>query len=91
MRRSCRQVAQIVAPVVFGAALLLAAVPASAWEYVIGPPRESGRGEAGRNGRACAGLDYSIPKRIKLKRPVAGMVFLDGSFSPPWRILPPAR
>lgn len=40
---------------------------------------------------ACAGLGYSIPKRIKLKRPVAGMVFLDGSFSPPRPVKFPVR
>ena len=39
----------------------------------------------------CAGLGYSMPKRITLKRPVSGMVFLDGSFSPPRRIPWPAR
>jgi hypothetical protein len=134
------------------AALLFSAAPASAWEWVKGPPREStvpwlfhgrpgtdgprtinislntgfclgeeppvaaaptivelpistenphptvvitthqilpapvevvGEVTPGESHAACAGLGYSIPQRIKLKRPVKGMVFLDGSFSPP--------
>jgi hypothetical protein len=146
--------------VALAAALLLAA-PAFAWEWVVGPPRESvvpwgfhaqdqpgaegprtlkvwlstgtcsgeeppvagpvtvtelplsaehprptaiitthqiepapsevvGEVKPGEPGPACAGLGYSMPKRIKLKRPVAGMVFLDGSYSPPHVVKKPA-
>jgi hypothetical protein len=50
-----------------------------------------GEVKPGENVGACAGLGYSMPKRIKLKRPVKGMVFLDGSFSPPRWIPWPAR
>ena len=136
---------------------LLMAAPALAWEYVVGPPRESvvpwllqktpgsdgprtmtvtlstgtcsgeqppvagpvtieelpisaehprptaiitthqiepapvevvGEVKPGEPGPACAGLGYSIPKRIKLKRPVKGMVFLDGFYTPPRRVKP---
>ena len=55
-------------------------------------PREAvGEVKPGEPPLACADLGYSMPKRIKLKRPVKGMVFLDGSFSPPRRIAVPTR
>jgi hypothetical protein len=145
---------------VIATALLLSAAPASAWEYVKGPPRESvvpwlfhsrpgtdgprtisislntgycygeeppvaatptivelpisaanphptviitthqilpgpaevvGEVRPGEIVGACADLGYGIPQRIKLKRPVKGTVFLDGSFSPPRWIPWPAR
>jgi hypothetical protein len=50
-----------------------------------------GEVKPGEPAGACAGLGYGIPQRIKLKRPVKGMVFLDGSFSPPRWIPWPAR
>jgi len=136
---------------------LLAAAPAFAWEYVVGPPREetvpwlfsgppgsegprtvtlslntglcsgekppvagpvtvvelpisaahprptaiittrqivpapvevSGEVKPGEPGPACADLGYSISKRIKLKRPVAHMVFFDGFYGPPRQVKP---
>jgi hypothetical protein len=153
-------VSSVVTPVVIAATLFASAAPASAWEYVVGPPRESvvpwvfqsgdkpgaegprtvkvwlntgycsgeeppvtgpatvvelplsaehprptaiittrqirlapsevsGEVKPGEVAGACADLGYSMPKRIKLKRPVAGMVFLDGSSSPPHPVKPP--
>jgi hypothetical protein len=55
------------------------------------PSEVVGEVKPGEVAGACAGLGYAIPQRIKLKRPVTGMVFLDGSFSPPRRIPWPAR
>jgi hypothetical protein len=149
----------MLAPTAITAALLVSGATASAWEYVVGPPRESvvpwgfhsgdkpgvdgprtltvwlstgtcvgekppvagpvtvqelpvstanprptviittnqikpapievsGEVKPGEVAGACADLGYSIPKRIKLKRPVAGMVFFDGSLSPPRRVKP---
>jgi hypothetical protein len=59
-------------------------------QIVPAPVEVSGEVKPGEPGPACADLGYSIPKRIKLKRPVAGMVFLDGFYSPPRRVKPPA-
>jgi hypothetical protein len=157
----------MVAPTAIAAVLLASGASAFAWEYVVGPPRESvvpwvfhpddkpgadgprtltvwlntgtcsienppvagpvtvqelpvsaanprptaiitthqiepaphevvGEVKPGEPPPACAGLGYSMPKRIKLRRPVAGMVFLDGSYSPPHPVkqpvaLPPPR
>lgn len=36
----------------------------------------------------CAGIGVGIFKRIKLKRPVEGLLLYDGSFSPPRRVRP---
>jgi hypothetical protein len=150
-----------VVPTVIAATLLVSGTSAWAWEYVVGPPRESvvpwvfhsgdqpgsegprtvkvwlnagtcsgesppvagpvtvkelpvsaanprptaiitthqiepaplevkGEVKPGEPGPACAGLGYSMPKRIKLKRPVADMVFLDGSYSPPHLVKAPS-
>jgi hypothetical protein len=160
--RSSRRVVWPLAAASLAAALLLIAVPASAWEFAHGTPRESvvpwvfhakdgpdteglrtvkvwlntdtcageeppvagpaevqelpisaehprprviitthqiepapaevvGEVKPGEVAGACAGLGYSMPKRIKLKRPVRGTAFFDGSFSPPRRIPWPAR
>ena len=148
-------------PTVIAAALLVSGASAWAWEYVVGPPRDSvvpwvfhsqdkpgadgprtltvwlntgtcagekppvagpatvnelpvsaanprptaiitthqiepapievkGEVKPGEVAGACAGLGYSMPKRIKLKRPVAGMILLDGSYSPPHPVKAPA-
>ncbi len=37
---------------------------------------------------ACGGIGMSIFRRIKLKRPVDGLLLYDGSFSPPRRLWP---
>ena len=51
--------------------------------HVIAPvPHETNRGEE------CAGLGLSIPKRVKLKRPIPGTVFLDGYYDPPRPVHP---
>jgi hypothetical protein len=156
-----RRLAAALLGVTILAALLLPAVPASAWEYVVGPPRQSvvswgfppgaqdgsertvtigistgtcagekppelrpvrvvelpisaahprptaiitahltvpapvevsGEVKPGDPGPACADLGLAIDKRIKMKRPVKGMVFLDGSYNPPRPVkLPAAR
>lgn len=36
----------------------------------------------------CAGLGFDLVKRVKLKRPVAGLRLFDGSFSPPRKAWP---
>jgi hypothetical protein len=51
--------------------------------HVIAPvPHETERGEA------CADLGLSIPKRVNLKRPIPGTVFLDGYYDPPRPVHP---
>ena len=39
----------------------------------------------------CADLGLSIPKRVKLKRPIPGTVFLDGYYDPPRLVRPEGR
>jgi hypothetical protein len=54
--------------------------------HVIAPVRhETNRGEG------CADLGLSIPKRVRLKRPIPGTVFLDGYYDPPRPVLPEGR
>lgn len=38
---------------------------------------------------ACAGIGLTLTKRIKLKRPAAGLFFYDGSYQHPHRVWPP--
>lgn len=38
---------------------------------------------------ACAGIGLALKKRIKLKRPAAGLFFYDGSYQHPHRVWPP--
>ena len=37
----------------------------------------------------CAGIGLGIDKRVKLKRPVRDMVFLDGYYDPPRQVKRP--
>jgi hypothetical protein len=52
------------------------------------PMEVEGEVKPGEPQPGCAGLGRSIFKRIKLKRPVDGLLLYDGSFSPPRRVHP---
>ena len=158
MGRSSRWVAWMVVPTAIAAVLLASGASAFAWEYVVGPPRESvirwsfpeaqGDGERtvtigittgtcagekppelrpvrvvelpisaehprptaiitahltvpapvevsgevkpGEPAPACAGIGLGIDKRIKLKRRVRDMIFLDGYYDPPRQVERPS-
>ena len=52
------------------------------------PTEVEGEVKPGEPQPVCAGIGVAILKRIKLKRPVKGMLLYDGSFSPPHRVRP---
>lgn len=52
------------------------------------PMEVEGEVKPGEPQPGCAGIGVGIFKRIRLKRPVEGMLLYDGSFSPPRRVQP---
>jgi hypothetical protein len=52
------------------------------------PMEVEGEVKPGEPQPGCAGIGVGIFKRIKLKRPIEGMLLFDGSFSPPRRVRP---
>ena len=52
------------------------------------PMEVEGEVKPGESQPGCAGEGVGIYKRIRLKRPVEGLLLYDGSFSPPHRVRP---
>lgn len=57
--------------------------------HVIEPVRHETKRE--KEEFECADIGLSIPKRIRLKRPIPGTVFLDGYYDPPRPVHPEGR
>jgi hypothetical protein len=57
--------------------------------HVIAPVRHETKRE--KEEFECADLGLAIPKRVKLKRPIPGTVFLDGYYDPPRLVRPEGR
>ncbi|HWH19898.1 MAG TPA: hypothetical protein VN671_05160 [Solirubrobacterales bacterium] len=57
--------------------------------HVIAPVRHETKRE--KEEFLCEDLGLFIPKRVKLKRPIRGTVFLDGSYDPPRPVRPEGR